>query len=358
MRRIYVDTNIYLNFFKSQANVLLKLLPALLEIKEHLFITRQIRDEINRNKLDVTRQTLEPVREKVKFREWNLPEILSSKHGKAGPSWSDQAKKEEENVLSLMVQVLEDVAASKDPISVALNPVLALAASETAEQVTAARLRREFGNPPGKKSDPLGDRLSWAQFLDVLKAGDELWIVSNDGDYYSSMDGKIYLNAFLMQELSLRGIEFSKVHVFDNLARALSHFGDEVKVKSLPAKKVLEAAAKEEREMPNQGPFHFAGALPAEDFLRMPPGSSVSDWFRLENQVFADGQHRLWALNNLQAYADQPSVQLMSMKDLKSKKQNPFWPEKGPKPPVKAAKWAIKRREAREAKEAKKRSEK
>jgi len=63
------------------------------------------------------------------------------------------------------LDLLSQVAKSKDELSVALGPVFANAIEASQEEINKARLRKERGNPPGKKNDPLGDKITWEQIL-------------------------------------------------------------------------------------------------------------------------------------------------------------------------------------------------
>lgn len=51
MIKLFLDTNIYLDFYRSKA--VNKLLKPLLKISDHILITNQVISEINRNKLEL-----------------------------------------------------------------------------------------------------------------------------------------------------------------------------------------------------------------------------------------------------------------------------------------------------------------
>ena len=250
-RLFFIDANIYLSFFRTSAKDIRKLLPPLQEIKDSVFITRQIRDEVERNKLAVTLESLEPVRDKVKWREWNLPDLLSTKFGRGAPNWSEDAKRDEEEVNKAIDLVIDEVATSKDDVSLGLEPIFQTARAETPEELEKARFRREIGNPPGKKKDTLGDQISWTQLLSHVSAKDELWIVTADGDFHIHNRKSVLLNPFLLKELEEKGVERAKIHVYDNLASALQGFSKAAKepVKALPPDEVIESAAREEQEI-------------------------------------------------------------------------------------------------------------
>jgi hypothetical protein len=57
----------------------------------------------------------------------------------------------------------------------------------TQEVIDRARLRRELGNPPGKRGS-IGDAVNWELLLDFLPP-DHLFYVTNDSDFYSPLGG-------------------------------------------------------------------------------------------------------------------------------------------------------------------------
>lgn len=116
------------------------------------------------------------------------------------------------------------ISESSDLVSGMLAPLFQRAVAATEKQMAAARLRREVGNPPGKKGDPLGDQISWEQFLDAAHRQKEVWILTRDSDLAHVVDGVRNLNPFLRQELVARGVE--TIHVFDNLSAAMKSLKD------------------------------------------------------------------------------------------------------------------------------------
>jgi len=111
-----------------------------------------------------------------------------------------------------------------------------------------ARNRRELGNPPGKKNDPLGDQVSWEQLLTEVGGVDQVWIISNDADYILNFDGKSYLNPKLGSELISKNPHI-KIHCFQSLAEGLRSFNDLKKIPSLPSKEELTEISEEEGKL-------------------------------------------------------------------------------------------------------------
>lgn len=182
MIRIFVDANIYLEAFMTSDPAFQKHIKALVECSDHLFVTRQIVDEVNRNKLTVASRFVDEQLGKISFASISLPgfsdELTTSLRELADKSHrlKTQAKDEAS-------RYFEQLSSSSDSVSTLLETVFVLDLTPSDEEMGRARLRRERGNPPGKKADPLGDQISWEQLLSILVDGDHLFIASRDGDY-------------------------------------------------------------------------------------------------------------------------------------------------------------------------------
>ncbi|MDP2896836.1 MAG: hypothetical protein Q8Q12_09805, partial [bacterium] len=59
---------------------------------------------------------------------------------------------------------------------------------ETSEDVIErARFRMSVGNPPGKDRS-LGDAINWEGLLETVPIGEDLYLIADDRDYFSSLD--------------------------------------------------------------------------------------------------------------------------------------------------------------------------
>src|SRR5258708_14785060 len=95
--------------------------------------------------------------------------------------------------------------------------------AQTETDLTRARLRKELGQPPGKKNDPLGDQISWEQLLNRASGVDSVWIVSRDGDYTVAVGNKLFLQPPLQREISnVKGVR--SVHCHNYLADFFGEF--------------------------------------------------------------------------------------------------------------------------------------
>ncbi len=89
--------------------------------------------------------------------------------------------------------------------------------------IQAAMVRHRLGHPPGKK-DSCGDAVHWEWLLSVVPEGEDLFLISNDGDFESPLDRGM-VNGFLIKEWIQK--KSSSIALFKTLAEFLSaHFPD------------------------------------------------------------------------------------------------------------------------------------
>ncbi|WP_009633244.1 PIN domain-containing protein [Synechocystis sp. PCC 7509] len=255
MKKIFIDANIYLNFFDSNKPELKKLLCSLLESKNSLFINAQIVNEVNRNKLGIAQKSLiNHFTNLSNIKSSNLPEHLEMESTNL-QSWNSQSKKihQEQEALqkeleALIHKTLEEIMFSNDQVSRTFSLLFEGALEASEPEFQAARLRKELGNPPGKPNDPLGDQISWEQFLNFSRGSEKIWIITNDLDYYTVFKGKRYLNSFLYNELFKAKANPPSIFCFASLAEGLRHFNENSleKIDNLPTDEELKLITEEE----------------------------------------------------------------------------------------------------------------
>ncbi|MBI4782502.1 MAG: DUF4935 domain-containing protein [Oscillatoriophycideae cyanobacterium NC_groundwater_1537_Pr4_S-0.65um_50_18] len=209
MKKVFIDANVYLSFFDSNKPGLKKLLDSLMEIKDSLFIGSQIVNEVNRNKLDVAqRSLLNHFKDLSNIKKINLPEHLELKSANL-QNWNSQSKEIHEKQKTLQKELeelihktLKEIMCSGDKVSQTFHLLFKGALEASEQEIQAARYRREIGNPPGKPNDPLGDQVSWEQFLNCSSSSDNIWIITKDLDYYTAFKDRRYLNAFLYSRVN------------------------------------------------------------------------------------------------------------------------------------------------------------
>jgi len=264
MKKIFIDANIYVNFFDSNQSRLKKLLGSLVEIKDVIFISSQIADEVNRNKLDAAQRSLGNYLNNLEDIKKNNKPITLPEHleieSTTLKTWNDEKNKIYEKISqeneklykqleNIIKKMLNEIMRSSDNVSQTFDLLFKDAVVASENEVKAGRDRREVGNPPGKPKDPLGDQISWEQFLNCSRDSENIWIISKDKDYYTSFKSEIYLNSFLYKELvSANTNSNPSIFCFESLAEGLDHFNkiSSQKISNLPQEEELKIIAKEE----------------------------------------------------------------------------------------------------------------
>ncbi|MBY2986673.1 PIN domain-containing protein [Rhizobium leguminosarum] len=250
MPAIFIDANILLGFWcLREGRLPSELLLPLVELGDHVLITKQVADEVERNKLTVFLKNVGEMSSKMPPL---IPDHLARHRNYH--ELNNELKRLEETAASARTQwnkAISELAGAisdgSDLASEMLAPLFKQAVPATEKQLAAARLRKELGNPPGKRADPLGDQLSWEQFLDAASKEKEVWILTKDGDLAHVVDGVRSLNPFLRNELVARGVE--TIHVFDNLSAAMKSLKDAgVGAKKLDDGKLVELEKIETRD--------------------------------------------------------------------------------------------------------------
>lgn len=238
---LFVDTNIYLEFYRVIAGR--KLLESLDAQKAHLFVTSQIVDEVQRNKLDVAVLFLVEQFKKLELPKLSVPDhLLRIENRTVAPlreqiaDLNAQVAKVRTSIKQTVGAALDEISRSEDFVSRSLSNLFTKAVKPTATELENARLRKEKGNPPGKPADPLGDQITWEQLLRTCKGVSKLWIVTKDHDYFAKANEAIYLNPYLYRELMDVSSSSIDVYLFDDLLKAIRDFSSQVPVKteSLP----------------------------------------------------------------------------------------------------------------------------
>lgn len=255
---IFIDANIYLRFFDSNQRQFKQLLEDILEIEEYIFVTKQIVDEVERNKLKIFKSSINNYKNKIDQEVLVLPEHLADNTNQYNVlEWNKKRKnidirdskllKELEGELEkILVENLRKISKSEDNVSKKLKLVFQNAIKETESELFYARIRKEIGNPPGKSNDSLGDQLTWEQFLNQVKSQKEVWIISNDYDYFTQYNETCYLNPFLHSEL-IRKNHSIKINCFRELSDGLTSFFNTYKQKNFISEKDIEDIRIEEK---------------------------------------------------------------------------------------------------------------
>jgi hypothetical protein len=250
---IFIDANIYLRFYDSNKPEIQRLLSSIEEVKKYIFVSKIIKQEVERNRSDVFINSFAQFIDHFGLRTVKLPEQLESTGSSDLKDWNKKTAQmhktfqaQKKQLEKITTELLTQITSGKDQVTLTLKKIFANNVKHNEKDIEAARERKELGNPPGKKADPIGDQLTWTLLLDKASEIEELWIISMDGDYIVDFKGKCFLNSFLMDELLQKNKKI-KVHCFDTLAEGFDSFNSARKIKSLPKKDELMEIASEEK---------------------------------------------------------------------------------------------------------------
>jgi hypothetical protein len=214
---ILVDANVYLTLFECGKDGE-KILSALEEQSSRIFVSRQTVDEVTRRKLKVAHDYF-----------LNLPIVGDLPSHLFDTMKSSAVVKElrraKADLRRLVDETLSKIGRSEDQVSLRLAKLFANAEDPNDDETKLAIRRRLMGNPPGVPSDPLGDQITWEQFLTrCRKTKGRVWIITTDPDFGLARDDDVILNPMLYRELKEAGV--SEIHCFKKVLAAIKHFAE------------------------------------------------------------------------------------------------------------------------------------
>jgi hypothetical protein len=260
---VFIDTQLHIDLYRTESGK--ELLALLQEAKDHIFITEQIVNEVNRHKLQEAKGFFQRECQIGKAPGSKLPNHLFDDSGAIVQAIreklntaSDKVKEATRDLDKAIAETLRLISLSEDVVSKALAPLFAKAVAHTPEEFERAKVRNARGIPPGKKVGAVGDELNWEQFISFVKGSGKrrLWIISRDSDYCVT-HGKqaVFLMPTLHQELMRLVDPPPEVHACTNIAEGIRDFSEVtgVKVDKLPTPERIEEIKTEQEKLPPLG---------------------------------------------------------------------------------------------------------
>lgn len=222
---VFIDTNILLNFFHFSKDEL-DALNDVFASHEHgaakVHLTQQVCDEFKRNRENKIKDALKKFKE-TKFSA-QLPSFM-----KAYEEYT-AIRKHSSELQTLSKSILEkvdaDVVAKRLVGDRLISDIFARAdiIPTSGDVFAAASMRLTIGNPPGKAGS-VGDAINWTLLLQTVPDGEPLHVISEDGDFYSTLNEDA-AHPFLQEEwLTKKG---SSLHVYRTLSSFMKEHFDGV----------------------------------------------------------------------------------------------------------------------------------
>jgi predicted nucleic acid-binding protein len=224
---VFIDTNILLDFFRlSQAD--LEELRKVAKLSEHKRITWLVSaflvDEFARNRETVIHKAIAQFSETVvRLHRPNL--VRSYAECIQLEQMQDAARK---LVDVLKGKVTDDARAGATKADSVIKELFSSSEIRSvSEEIFLRGMRRgDLSQPPGKK-DSYGDAIHWEWLLDTVPNGEDLFIVSGDGDFCSPLED-CALSEYLKDEWSTR--KHSTCVLFCSLTTFLKHHFPEIRL--------------------------------------------------------------------------------------------------------------------------------
>lgn len=228
---LFVDTNIWLDFYRTRSDAGLTLLNHLEQVSDSLIVTYQLEMEFKKNRQIAVLEGMQELKPPTNI---SRPALFSD--AKAVKALQTSLKAAGDRVKTLkakMKAVLEDPS-SNDPVYKVCQRVfhaetpLVLTRENKIRHTIRRRAFRRFmhGCPPRKRNDTsMGDSFNWEWMIECAKnESAELVIVSRDADYGVLFEDKAYINDHLKQEFGERVSRRRKILLYTKLSEALKHF--------------------------------------------------------------------------------------------------------------------------------------
>ena len=228
---LFVDTNIWLDFYRARTDAGLSLLDHLEKVSDSLIVTYQLEMEYKRNRQAAILEGMQELKPPTHI---SRPGLFSDAKAVKAMQANLKAATERVKTLKRKLKSALENPAQNDPVYKACQRIfhaatpLVLTREDKFRHVIRRRAFRRFlhGCPPRKRNDTsFGDAFNWEWMIEcALRNNGELVIVSRDSDYGTIFEDKSYVNDHLKQEFGERVSLKRKLLLYAKLSDALKHF--------------------------------------------------------------------------------------------------------------------------------------
>lgn len=205
MHHIFIDTNIFLDFYREshQENTPQKLNEILQKIQNSpnnykIYLTDNLKDEFYRNRAKVLKDQYDQLNSKLKLTGLGIPTVIRTLELHAPFQESlNNLERAKQAMLNDFLERSKNKGFEQDRFMEEFFNISEIYKFKQ-EEKDKARDRYDFGYPPGKNKT-YGDALSWLHLLNEVPEGQSLYLVTRDNDFKNPLDSKD-LHPFLKQE--------------------------------------------------------------------------------------------------------------------------------------------------------------
>lgn len=228
---IFIDTNIWLDFYRSETEAGIRLLEHVDSISDRIIVCPQVEMEFKKNRQATILQSIKDLKG---FKSVSRPGIFSD--AKAAKALHKSLKRADQLIKGMNVRlakILEDPS-GYDPVYKIFQRVfhkddpLRLTRDSPVRRTIRGKALKRFllGYPPRKNSDTsIGDAMNWEWIIHCAeKSKVDVVLVSRDSDYGIKDGNKVYLNDHLKQEFSERVSSRRRLTLCTRLSEGLKAF--------------------------------------------------------------------------------------------------------------------------------------
>ncbi|HOX06394.1 MAG TPA: PIN domain-containing protein [Planctomycetota bacterium] len=299
---VFVDTNIFLDFYKTSQLKGLTLLSHLDRIRDRVVTTEQVAMEFKKNRQNVILDTMTKLQAPGKI---SPPLFLANATAaRALSSNIEKAVSQIKRMKEKLLKVLSDPKNSDEVYRVAQKQFdtftelnLHRRNKATAQKRfmirRLARKRFQLGYPPRKPDDTsMGDAINWEWIIHCAQVTQKhVVIVSRDSDYGGSVnDSEVYINDWLREEFHERTSPQRQIRLTRHLAHALRLAGVAVtqKEEAVERNVVQEADQTRAQVAPHEPGSDMPLTNLVKSLLLSAPrtGKTEDEWFEAVKRYF------------------------------------------------------------------------
>lgn len=234
---VFVDTNVFLDFYRQPGSSAARQLKALERHKSLIITGDQIRMEFLKNRQKVIVESIKTISKPARI---SLPNIVQEhQQSKMLEKHIADATDSHSKIRRKIASILRDPS-HHDPVFQSVTRLFNFKGEFNLTRPNKIRFtirnlaRKRFilGYPPRKKEDTsIGDAINWEWIVWCAQKSAEnhhVLIVSRDGDYGVTYDGKAILNDWLRREFKDRVSQKRKIELTDRLTDAMKRLDEHV----------------------------------------------------------------------------------------------------------------------------------
>lgn len=205
---LFVDTNIFLDFYRNRQDANFKLLERLKPVKERVICTYQVEMEFLKNRQRALKESLDDIQLAKTLKP--PPILADSTNAKTAQEQLKKANLHLKKAQAKITDLLNMPSSRTDPVYEVLETIFQSNSSHvlTRDMPIRHQIKRRawrrfmLGYPPRKHDDTsIGDAVNWEWIIECGKnLTGKIIIVSRDSDYGTAVNGDCFLNNQLKQE--------------------------------------------------------------------------------------------------------------------------------------------------------------